>query len=142
MLLAILFGVLFLYFAFMFIFRLKKLDDFGAGLWFLMTFGILIIFAVLINELSNINTYTNNIVKNYTILKDRIENTELTNQSFYVLDDLYEDVTYMDNIIERNKKNRENILVKEMFSEKVAGLEPLEPLFINKFKKENEIYKW
>lgn len=79
-------------------------------------------------------------VKQYAILKETIEDKNLSNQSLMYLNDLYERVEKMDNTIKKHKVGKNNIVTKDFYSEYVAELEPLMPILNKSYKNSN--YTW
>ena len=100
-------------------------------------FGLWLI--VFIN-MCDVKSYTETQVKRYTVLKERVEDKNLSNYSFPVLNDLYGDVKYMDETIKRNRRCQNNPFTWGMFSDTVGDLELLEPIFNNSYK--NSHYTW
>lgn len=120
--------------------KMKKTDD---DRYMIIIIPLLVFFGLWLGVLLNmcdIKGYTEQQISKYTILKERVEDKNLSNYSFHVLNDLYKDVKWMDATIARNKRYQKNPFTWGMFSDTVGELEPLEPIFNNSYK--NTHYTW
>lgn len=93
-----------------------------------------------LSELTAIKGKTEYTVKQYAILKETIEDKNLSNQSLMYLSDLYERVENMDNTIKKHKVGKNNGIMKDFYSEDIAELEPLMPILNKSYKNSN--YTW
>lgn len=93
-----------------------------------------------LSELATIKGKAEYTVKQYTILKETIEDKNLSNQSLMYLSDLYERVENMDNTIKKHKVGKNNGVMKDFYSEDIAELEPLMPILNKSYKNSN--YTW
>jgi hypothetical protein len=93
-----------------------------------------------LSELTAIKGKAEYTVKQYAILKETIEDKNLSNQSLMYLNDLYERVENMDNTIKKHKVGKNKGVIKDFYSEDIAELEPLMPILNKSYKNSN--YTW